>query len=59
MPNLLFRPYTTKYFKIEENCQKMESQIIETLFKMEKLSKMIPQEDARTIKALEDFSELN
>ena len=32
---------------------------METLFKMEKLSKMIPQDDSRTIKALEDFSELN
>ena len=37
----------------------MEAQVRSSLAKLERLSRLIPTEDARTTKALQDYQELN
>lgn len=46
-------------YNSENNKRLMETQIRESLAKLDRLSKIIPGEDARTIKARADYIELN
>ena len=58
-PNWQMRLFSTQLAQSENNRRIMQSQIRESLAKLEQLSNLIPEEDPRTIKARKDFEELH